>query len=122
MRSGSRIFLLYQRFLLFENGYFFSFLFVFQKVGGGLTPLAPPPARVLYFSFIYLPLIKNPHFRANLTKTFVNEISVRRFLPFTDGFFLSGVFSFSFHAPRDSPESKATFISQPINKEVGAHR
>ena len=35
-----------------------------------------------YFSFIYLPLIRNPHFRTNL-KTFVNEISITRFLPFT---------------------------------------
>ena len=34
-----------------------------------------------YFSFIYLPLIRSPHFRTNL-KTFVNEISIRRFLPF----------------------------------------
>ena len=52
-------------------------------------------------------------------KTFVNRISIRRFLPFTDCFFLSRVVSFSFHAPRDSPESKATFVSQPVNKEVG---
>ena len=31
------------------------------------------------FSFIYLPLIRSPHFRKNL-KTFVNEISIRRFI------------------------------------------
>ena len=74
-----------------------------------------------YFSFIYLPLIRSPHFRANL-KTFVNEISIRRFLPFTDCFFQSGVVSFRFHAPRDSPEFKATFVSQPINKEVGTRK
>ena len=66
-----------------------------------------------YSSFIYLP----PHFRTNL-KTFVNEILVRMFLPFTDCFFQSRVVSFRFHDPRDGPESKATFVSQPINKEV----
>ena len=70
-----------------------------------------------YFSFIYLPLIRSPHL-----KTFVNEISIRRFLPFTDCFFQSGVVSFRFHAPRDSPEFKATFVSQPINKEVGTRK
>ena len=32
-RSASRIFLLHQRFLVFENVYFFSFLFFLQKVG-----------------------------------------------------------------------------------------
>ena len=32
-RSASRIFLFHQRFLLFENVYFFSFLFFLQKVG-----------------------------------------------------------------------------------------
>ena len=71
----------------------------------------------LLFSFIYLPLIRSPHL-----KTFVNEISVRRFLPFTDCFFLLRVVSFCFHAPRDSPESKATFVSQPVNKEVGTRK
>ena len=55
-------------------------------------------------------------------KTFVDEISIRRFLPFTDCFFLSRVVSFCFHAPRDSPESKATFVSQPVNKEVGTRK
>ena len=69
-----------------------------------------------YCSFICLPLIRSPHFRTNL-KTFVNEISIRRFLPFTDCFFQSGVVSFSFHALRDSPESKATFVSQPVNNK-----
>ena len=51
-----------------------------------------------YFSFIYIPLIRSPHL-----KTFVNEISIRRFLPFIDCFFLLRVVSFYFHAPRDSP-------------------
>ena len=69
-----------------------------------------------YCSFICLPLIRSPHFRTNL-KTFVNEISIRRFLPFTDCFFQSEVVSFSFHALRDSPESKATFVSQPVNNK-----
>ena len=69
-----------------------------------------------YFSFIYLPLIRTLHFRTNL-KTFVDEISVR-FLPFTDCFFQSGVVSFRFHAPRDSPESRARFVSQ---KKEEAH-
>ena len=55
-------------------------------------------------------------------KTFVNEISVRRFLPFTDCFLLLRVVSFCFHAPRDSPESKAAFVSQPINKDVGTNK
>ena len=71
-----------------------------------------------YFSFIYHPLIRNPHFQTNW-KTFVREISVRRFLPCIECFFLSRVVKFSFHAPRDSLESKATFVSQPVNKEVG---
>ena len=70
-----------------------------------------------YFSFIYLPLIRSPHL-----KTFVNEISIRGFLPFTDCFFLLRVVSFCFHAPRDSPESKATFVSQAVNKEVGTRK
>ena len=48
---------------------------------------------------------------------FVNEILIRRFLPFTDCFFLLRVVSFCFHAPRDSPESQATFVSQPVNRE-----
>ena len=48
---------------------------------------------------------------------FVNEISIRRFLPFTDCFFLLRVVSFCFHAPRDCPESKATFVSQVVNRE-----
>ena len=52
----------------------------------------------------------------------VNEISVRRFLPFTDCFFLLTVVSFWFHAPRDSLECKATFVSQPVNKEVGTRK
>ena len=47
-RSASRIFLFHQRFLLFENVYFFSFLFVFcfSKIwrGGGQ---GPPPAQAL---------------------------------------------------------------------------
>ena len=30
--------------------------------------------------------------------------------------------SLRFHLPWDSPESKATFVSQPINKEVGARK
>ena len=55
-------------------------------------------------------------------RTFVNEISVRRFLPFTDCFLLLRVVSFCFHAPRDNPESKAAFVSQPINKEVGTNK
>ena len=37
---------------------------------------------------------------------------------FTDCFFRSGVVSFRFHAPRDSPESRATFVSQ---KKEEAH-
>ena len=84
-------------------------------------PPAPPPSRAVYFSFIYLPLIRSPHFRTNL-KTFVNEISSRRFLPFNDCFFQSGVVSFRFYSPRDSPGFKVTFVSQPINKEVGARK
>ena len=67
-----------------------------------------------YFSFIYIPLTRSPHL-----KTFVNEISIRRVLPFTDWFFLLRVVSFCFHAPRDSPESKATFVLQLVNKKVG---
>ena len=70
-----------------------------------------------YFSFVYLPLIRSPHL-----KTFVNEISVRRFVPFTDCFFLLRVASFCFHAPRDSPESKVSFVSKPVNKEVGTRK
>ena len=58
-RSASRIFLFYQRFLLFENVYFFSFLFT--KSGGR----GWPPAWALYFSFIYLPLLRSPYFRTN---------------------------------------------------------
>ena len=54
-----------------------------------------------YNTFIYLSLIRSLHFPTNL-KTFVNEILVIRFLPFTDCFFRSGVVSFRFHAPRDS--------------------
>ena len=57
--SASRIFLFYQRFLLFENVYFFSFLFT--KSGGR----GWPPAWALYFSFIYLPLLRSPYFRTN---------------------------------------------------------
>ena len=72
----------------------------------------------LLFSFIYLPLIRSPHFRKNL-KTFIKEFSVRRFLTFADCFFQSGDVSFRFHAPRESPESNATFVSQPLDKEVG---
>ena len=68
----------------------------------------------LLFS-LYLPSIdQEPTF-----EDFVNEISIRRFVPFTDCFFLLTVVSFCFHAPRDSLESKATFVSQPVNKEVG---
>ena len=52
----------------------------------------------------------------------VNEISVRRFLPFTDCFFLLTVVSFCFHALNDSLESKATFVSQPANKDVGTRK
>ena len=37
-------------------------------------------------------------------------------------FFELGVVSFRFHAPRYSQESKATFVSQPINKEVGTRK
>ena len=53
---------------------------------------------------------------------FVNEILIRRFLPFTDCFFLLRVVSFCFHALRDSRKSKATFVSQPVNKEVGTRK
>ena len=53
---------------------------------------------------------------------FVNEISIRRFLPFTDCVFLLRVVSFCFYVPSDSPESKATFVSQPVNKEVGTRK
>ena len=53
---------------------------------------------------------------------FVNEISIRRFLPFTDCFFLLTVVSFCFHTPRDSLESKGAFVSQPVNKEVGTRK
>ena len=61
----------------------------------------------LLFS-LYLPSIdQEPTF-----EDFVNEISIRRLLPFTDCFFLLTVVSFCFHAPRDSLESKATFVSQ----------
>ena len=70
-----------------------------------------------YSSFIYLLLMKSLHL-----KTFVKEISVRRFLPFTDGFFLLRVVSFCFHSARDSPESKATCVSQPVNKDVGTRK
>ena len=42
-----------------------------------------------YFFFIYLPLIRSPHL-----KSFVNKISIRRFLPFTDCFFVLRVVSF----------------------------
>ena len=70
--------------------------------------------------FLYLPSTdQEPTF-----EDFVNEISIRRFFPFTghDCFFLLRVVSFCFHAPRDSPESKATFVSQPVNKEVGTRK
>ena len=115
-----------------------SFLsFFFQKWGGGgggggppppppppppPAPPAPPPALALYFSFhcIYLPLIRSQHFRTNL-QTFVNEISIRRFLTFTVSSNREPV-GFRFHLPRDSLESKTTFVSQPINKEVGARK
>ena len=53
---------------------------------------------------------------------FVNEILISRFLPFPDCFFLLTVVSVCFHAPRDSLESKATFVSQPVNKEVGTRK
>ena len=66
-----------------------------------------------YFSFIYLPLIRSPHL-----KTFVNEISVRRFLPFTDGFFPLRVVSFCFHAPRDSPESRLLLYRSQLIKKL----
>ena len=69
-----------------------------------------------YFPFTYLPLIRSPHLKT------LNAISVRRFRPFTDCFFLLRVVSFCFHAPRDSPESTATFVSQPVNKEVGTRK
>ena len=63
----------------------------------------------------YLPsTVQEPTF-----EHFVNEISIRSFLPFTDCFFLLRVASFCVHAPRDSPEFKATFVSQVVNKEVG---
>ena len=69
--------------------------------------------------FLYLPSTYQEPTFSNKFEDFVNEISVRSFLPFTDCFFLSGVVSFRFHAPRDSPESKAIIVSQPHNKEVG---
>ena len=53
---------------------------------------------------------------------FVNEISIRRFLPFTDCFLLLRAVSFCFQAPRDCPKSKATFVSRPVNKEVGTRK
>ena len=52
-RSASRIFLLHQRFLLFENVYFFSFLFFLQKVG---TVFQITPAGIFFlssFSFFF---------------------------------------------------------------------
>ena len=70
-----------------------------------------------YFPFIYLSLIRSPHL-----KTFVHEISIRRFLPSTDCVFLLRVVSCCFYVPSDSPESKATFVSQPVNKEVGTRK
>ena len=68
-----------------------------------------------YFSFINLPLIRRPHL-----KTFVNETSVTRFLPFTDCFLLFRVVSFCFHAPRDSLES-IVYRSQLIKKLAHAN-
>ena len=41
-KSASRIFLFYERFLLLENVYFFSFLF-FSKSGSGGAGAPPPP-------------------------------------------------------------------------------
>ena len=99
-----------------------SFLsFFFQKWGG--LPLQPLPLRwpcIFSFHCIYLPLIRSQHFRTNL-QTFVNEISIRRFLTFTVSSNREPV-GFRFHLPRDSLESKTTFVSQPINKEVGARK
>ena len=69
--------------------------------------------------FLYLPSTHQKPTFSKKFEDFVNDISVRSFLPFTDCFFLSGVVSFRFHAPRDSPESKAIIVSQPDNKEVG---
>ena len=48
-KSASRIFLFYQRFLLFENVYFFSFLFQ-KKGGGGVWPPCAGPVFFLYLS------------------------------------------------------------------------
>ena len=70
-----------------------------------------------YFNFIYLPMIRSPHLNS-----FVNEISVRSFLPFADCFFLLRVVSFCFHASRDSLEFKVTFELQPVNEEVGKRK
>ena len=71
----------------------------------------------LLFSF-YLPSTdQEPTF-----EDFVNQISVRKFLPFTDRLFLLTVVSFCFNSQRDSLESKATFVSQPFNREVGTRK
>ena len=87
---------------------------LYSLTGGDSTGLRTAS---YYNTFICLPLIRSLHF-PTIFKTFVNETSIRRFLPFTDCFFQSGVVSFRFHAPRDSPESKATFVSQ---KKEEAH-
>ena len=54
---------------------------------------------------------------------FLNEISIRRFLPFTDCFFLLTVVSFCFHAPRDSLQSIRLLLyrSQLIKKLAHAN-
>ena len=51
-------------------------------------------------------------------KTFVNEISVRSFLPFTDCFFPLRVVSFCFHAPRDSSESRLLLYRSQLIKKL----
>ena len=68
-----------------------------------------------YFSFIYRPLIRSPHFRTNL-KTFVNKISVRRFPPFSSSYrkWSTLVFTRVLTLERDTPESKAT-LEKAIN-------
>ena len=47
-RSVSRIFLFHQRFFLFQNVYFFSFLFFSKRCGGGKQGPAPAWALISY--------------------------------------------------------------------------
>ena len=62
-----------------------------------------------WFSFIYLPLIRSPHFRKNC--------QLMKFQ--LEGFFLLlTVFSNRESSPSDFT-LLGTFVSQPINKEVG---